>query len=347
MPLRDDRRGRRATLDGNSPLRPLFESDEPTRKPASPPPPGPFTLFAAIRRQKTRARNGTPAENSASPHEQSEPSQPQAISQSSPPPEETHLFNQSSDSDEWWRAEQRSFAAELAALIGDRVPERLSGEAPATSAAPASSNAADGAGETGATPEVLAGVRNEPVALDRATTVETRAEPSPAQSAAGDRSKPQSPNEIAIGAEAEPLVVHAVRAPIERIVPITRLPLRPQRSAIEWPQRLSGSSATLAVEDRHALLRELATRAAAPEWRDALDQAYREEGAEGRVLALRALLRGHYDARDTFVDALHVGTDDERSLAVDALLGLELRDELIPAFSDRVEAIAAKAALVS
>jgi hypothetical protein len=166
------------------------------------------------------------------------------------------------------------------------------------------------------------------------------AEPSPNESIARQQLE-EIPNEAAV----EPLVVHPVRASIERIVPITRLPLRRQSAAITWPQRLSGSDVDLGIEDRHALLRELASRTPAAELQATLDQAYREEGMGGRLLALRALLRGRYEARDTFVDALHAGTDDERSLSVDALAALGLHEELVPAFGDRVEAIAAKAAL--
>ncbi len=142
----------------------------------------------------------------------------------------------------------------------------------------------------------------------------------------------------------EPIVVHPIRTQVERFVPITRLPLRPQSAAIEWPQHLANGT-SLGVDDRFALLRELVGGSPTPHVRTVLEQAYHEEGAEGRVLALRALVRGRYPARETFVDALHAGTDEERSLAVDALLGLGLDEDVIPAFSDRVEAIAAKAAL--
>ena len=78
----------------------------------------------------------------------------------------------------------------------------------------------------------------------------------------------------------------------------------------------------------------------------ALIQAYREEDARGRVLALRALMRGRYtQAHGVFVDALRSGADEERALAVDALIGVGDRAGVRAAFSDRVDAIAARAAL--
>lgn len=149
-------------------------------------------------------------------------------------------------------------------------------------------------------------------------------------------------------------VVRAQRPSIERILPLTRLPLRPQSSKITWPTLLD-TGATSAIQPsripsdrtaRRTLLAELVRnrRDDAPE---ALRTAYREEDADGRSLALRALLQ--YDVDDAshaiFLEALRSGSDDERSIAVDALSDAGDRDALLLALDDRIDAIAAKAAL--
>ena len=145
-------------------------------------------------------------------------------------------------------------------------------------------------------------------------------------------------------ASAQPLIVQSVRASIDRAVPITRLPLRPQSREITWFSPLA-QPPKLSLRDRHALLERLAedrSRAGL----ELLTQAFHEEDARGRVLALLALAAHHaIEARGTFVAALHSGTDDERIVAVDALAGSNARDALPAAFSDRVDAIAARAAL--
>ncbi len=141
------------------------------------------------------------------------------------------------------------------------------------------------------------------------------------------------------------MIVPPVRAPVDRVVPITRLPLRPQSGEVTWFSSLGPASFPQSVRERRVLLEELA------EDRERADialltQAYHEEDAQGRVLALRALAVHHTrDARGTFVDALHSGTDDERVVAIDALAASDACDALPAAFRDRVDAIAARAAL--
>lgn len=78
-----------------------------------------------------------------------------------------------------------------------------------------------------------------------------------------------------------------------------------------------------------------------------LETAYAEEDGNGRLLALRALARMETSSqsRSTFVKALRTGTDDERTIALDALTSHGEPADLVPGLRDRVEAIAAQAAL--
>ncbi|MBD5655822.1 MAG: hypothetical protein IAI50_11680 [Candidatus Eremiobacteraeota bacterium] len=146
-------------------------------------------------------------------------------------------------------------------------------------------------------------------------------------------------------AEHVPLVVHSQRPAYERAVPITRLPLRSQTNEITWSALADPSRLDVTRSDRHALLAALPTGTAGTS-AELLMLAYNEEDAAGRLLAMRALMR--VDAgrgRQVFIEALRAGTDEERAFAIDALVASGAREALIPAFSDRVEAVAAKAAL--
>jgi len=141
-------------------------------------------------------------------------------------------------------------------------------------------------------------------------------------------------------------VVPALRTPVERVVPLTRLPLRPQTAVITWPREYgSGTAAEASRSDRHAILERLVREpeSAAPAL---IDLAYRQEDATGRAIALRILLR-HFpqDGGAIFVDALRAGSDDERSLAIDGCAAIGAREELLFALNDRIDALAAKAAL--
>jgi hypothetical protein len=141
-------------------------------------------------------------------------------------------------------------------------------------------------------------------------------------------------------------VLARVRPRYERVAPLTRLPLRVQARHITWPELVDPALANDGRAARHALLARMAAESGGS--RDAvLAAAYREEDAAGRLLALRALLTGGCGAGTTaiFEEALGVGTDEERALAVDALASCGAREPLERAFGDRVEAIAAKAAL--
>ena len=149
-------------------------------------------------------------------------------------------------------------------------------------------------------------------------------------------------------------VVQTQRSPIGRVVPLTRLPLRPQPSSITWTQSLAGivayaRDAKLAGSDRrlrHALLFSL-SESVVEDAATALHVAFREEDAEGRRLVLRAIMQlaPSAEAQAIYTDTLRSGTDDERSIAIDALVRIGERAAIVPALNDRLDAIAAKAAL--
>lgn len=132
----------------------------------------------------------------------------------------------------------------------------------------------------------------------------------------------------------------------DRVVPLTRLPLRPESGAVTWPSELNAAHSALTSVERLALLTACGT-----ESMDApitiLELAYAQEDRDGRLAALRAISRRHPTERTraTLAEALRCGTDEERSLALDALARHGRRDDYIVALGDRIDAIAARAAL--
>jgi len=131
-----------------------------------------------------------------------------------------------------------------------------------------------------------------------------------------------------------------------RAVPLTRAPLRPTVKAITWPAFTGSNLRESFHEDRLDLLRAICDGAQTPHRVETLCRAYNEECGAARTVALRGLCRyPATEARQAFIDALRAGSDEERSLAIDGLAALDLHDPLVDAFNDRVEAIAAKAAL--
>ncbi len=137
------------------------------------------------------------------------------------------------------------------------------------------------------------------------------------------------------------LVVSAKPSSLERVIPLTRLPLRAVATDISWASQFG----TGARDERHALLARI-RRGEQDAPYDTLVSAYQQEDAEGRNLALSALARRFpYDGIALFVDALATGNDGERAIAVDALVAAGQRQALTTALDDRVEAIAARAAL--
>ncbi len=127
-------------------------------------------------------------------------------------------------------------------------------------------------------------------------------------------------------------------------VPPTRMPLRPIVTP-EWPQLLPLPFTEASRESRHAVLARR-FRAEDGAYEPALCAAFTEEDARGRILALRALgaLQGPASLA-VLVGALNDGTDDERSAALDSLATRGERSALAGALTDRVDAIAARAAL--
>jgi len=128
-------------------------------------------------------------------------------------------------------------------------------------------------------------------------------------------------------------------------VPPTRLPLRRAQAAVQWPLELPIPQIAASRAERHAALARLVGNADASCER-ALRAAYEQEDLAGRIVALRAIehVRGNV-SREVLVDALRRGADEERVVAVDALARRDDREALIEGLSDRVDAIAARAAL--
>ena len=133
-------------------------------------------------------------------------------------------------------------------------------------------------------------------------------------------------------------------AECERVVPLTRHRLRRQTTSVAWPRLIDPSRAGCGPEERAALLRSIDTLTQDDVRDRVLLEALAEESGELRLAALRALAHSPPAAgAEAFAEILVHGTDEERALAIDALLAIEHREELVSAFGDRVEAIAAKA----
>jgi hypothetical protein len=118
---------------------------------------------------------------------------------------------------------------------------------------------------------------------------------------------------------------------------------------VTWPAILDPARPILARDERLEALRALIAETS-PQDRsgvgEVLARAYLEEDGDGRILALRGLIAGRFaEGPSVFREALRTGSDGERSLAVDGLAIHARFEDLIPAFGDRIDAIAAKAAL--
>ncbi len=280
---------------------------------------------------------------------------------------------------------RRSFAAEVAELLGRPAkPDRAAAAADTPNAARASENNAEYADACVPLPSIQSTDWVSPIIVQSAEHDATAAMPvdSPArngttelasneplrpphdslpatpaaatpQAASGslptnfEASIPNVATPQAALPRAQEIVVSAVRPALERVVPLTRLPLRPQTNALTWPPKLEGRTGDCAASpgQRHAILERLLERPASLRF-NVIELAYREEDATGRALALRVIAR-HFapDGDALFREALRHGSDEERSIAIDALAASGLRDALTVAFDDRLEALAAKAAL--
>jgi hypothetical protein len=132
----------------------------------------------------------------------------------------------------------------------------------------------------------------------------------------------------------------------ERVLPLTRLRLRPHGVIVTWPALLKNPREGAGPEERRVLLSALEAEPPDLERERILLRAFHEENGECRLVALRALTRAPSSAAgDAFAAALEGGTDEERAVAIEGLAALGRRDELTRAFTDRVEAIAAKSLL--
>jgi hypothetical protein len=130
----------------------------------------------------------------------------------------------------------------------------------------------------------------------------------------------------------------------DRVVPLTRRRLRRQSVSIEWPSLIDPSRTACGSEERAALLRSIDSLAQGDVRERVLLEALDEEAGELRLVALRSLAQSPPAAgARAFAEILVHGADEERALAIDALLAIEQREALVPAFGDRVDAIAAKA----
>jgi hypothetical protein len=134
----------------------------------------------------------------------------------------------------------------------------------------------------------------------------------------------------------------------ERMAPLTRRRLR-RHMRMTWPAILNPAKPVLDHTERLELLDTLLAAIpleGRPEIGEILARAYLEEDGDGRILALRGLIAGRFtEGPSVFREALRTGNDGERSLAVDGLAAHARFEDLVPAFEDRIEAIAAKAAL--
>lgn len=141
-------------------------------------------------------------------------------------------------------------------------------------------------------------------------------------------------------------VVSRLKNGVDRVVPLTRLPLRPQIEDVTWPARLNPPRVPCSYDQRHAVLASLG-RERPDSLAGVLEFALSQEDRVGRILALRALARTLPTSRTrvAFLDTLRIGTDEERAIALDALAMHGEREDLVIALGDRVDAIAAQAAL--
>ncbi|MBC5809470.1 MAG: hypothetical protein GIW95_01215 [Candidatus Eremiobacteraeota bacterium] len=124
--------------------------------------------------------------------------------------------------------------------------------------------------------------------------------------------------------------------------PLTRRRLRSSDNAITWPQSFDADSPVLDERARCALLERLLS---ADENPDILALAYRQENVAARTLITRGLSAQPPAAqRKVFQTMYAVGNDAERATAIDAFIKLGASDDLIAAFQDRRESLAARAA---
>lgn len=233
-------------------------------------------------------------------------------------------------------------AARATNPLAAAIFERYVGQSPGSSQPAGAADAASDELGSAAHPEALA----RDVVPDDLATVESRSavvRMSSCEDLAARDFDPMTP-------AANPLAAVASQrreegcASDERVVPLTRHRLRRQPASVDWPSLIDSSRTACGPEERAALLRSIDTLTQGDVRERVLLEALDEEAGELRLVALRSLAQSPSTAgARAFADILVHGADEERALAIDALLAIDQREALVPAFGDRVEAIAAKA----
>jgi hypothetical protein len=295
VPLRDARRGERATLRGGTPVHPSFGSSERTELRGSP-----RSYAARIHRAIETLGNKVTVMLGL---------QPRAAATTTVGDDRDHVDANVESSD--------SFADRVAYLVSDPTPAEIT--------SPTIEYDVAGAG------------------LDVSVATETG-------EANADEVNPTASDCRPLATSAPSLQRTQATEGVTRLArdlppPLTRLRLRPDSGAISWPMHLPIPHLGMNDHERRDILAGLERTADASHER-ALARAYREEDALGRMMALRAL--SHISTQTShaiLTDALNLGSDDERALAVDLLSGSDDREALVFALQDRLDAIAARAAL--
>ena len=132
----------------------------------------------------------------------------------------------------------------------------------------------------------------------------------------------------------------------QRVVPVTRRRLRQRGGSVGWPALVEPVQSDLSAAERCRILDDVIADEHAPGRAIVLVRAVREEEGALRLAALKALVTLRCaDGLETFREVLSSGSDAERSLAIDGLAALGATEDLALALSDRLEPLAAKAAL--
>ena len=200
------------------------------------------------------------------------------------------------------------------------------------------------------TADVVTPAPQEPLAEQVATEDEALFSEALARSSKSERPTAVSPLQ-ADPIESTQLRLDSGARRTERIAPLTRRRLR-RHASITWPATVDPDALHLDEVERLHVLREIVEGGSYTNrgaiLGEALARAYLEEDGERRTLALRGLVQGNFtEGPSIFREVLRSGNDAERSLAIDGLAAQRRLDDLVPAFEDRIEALAAKAALAA
>ena len=335
VPLRDDRRGRKATVSGDLPLVALFPIDTAARDAArNDATPLVVPSAVAIRFTEEPVRHETlPIGASSTTTSNAGTEEPGTLA-ATPDLREAEAEQEPSEE----RSRGHGFGSRISAFVASALRFGLGDRE--TPSVQFKTSDDDGVHEERSFAEELALV--DRVDRDAGATTSVHDEPNV-----------RTEERVDVVDEEERLPEAAWNAPVAPAarsartwsVPLTRVPLRPERPAVTWPLALPIPHVGASRAVRHEIL----TRSIAADVTshvDALCAAYDQEDAAGRLLALRAIERCPGEAaRSTLVDALQHGSDDERVVAIDALASRNDRAPLIEALSDRVDAVAARAAL--